>query len=83
MISMNWWDRKALSMVEAQRMREIEYHETELDQYTERDVKRVVIRTSMDVIALNSYLSSLNSQIRTVKWILFLIAGLFVFLIVH
>ncbi|MES2906078.1 MAG: hypothetical protein V4691_03500 [Pseudomonadota bacterium] len=40
--------------------------------YDDNEIKRAIKYTREDVIMLVSYLSSANSQLRTIKWLVFL-----------
>lgn len=71
---MTWWDHKAGRLQQSVRSAEIEM--PAMDMYEEQAIKRAIIHTREDVVMIYSQLSSLNSQVRTVKWLLAIIAAL-------
>lgn len=46
-----------------------------IDMYEDQAIKRAIVHSREDLVLVYSQLSSLNSQVRTVKWLLAFIAG--------
>ena len=63
---MSWWDEKAVRWQELNRFgeaeREIEFSET--------TVRRSIVHTREDITMVVAYLSALNRQTATIKWLL-------------
>ncbi|MDY7525371.1 hypothetical protein [Sphingomonas sp. 10B4] len=69
---MNQWDDRAARLQDS--VRAAEQRNAEFSQYDQDDVARAVVHTRQDVVLLVSQLSSLNAQLRMVKWLLAFIA---------
>lgn len=69
---MSWWDAKAARLQDSVRASEI--RSADFSQYGDDDVARAVVHTRRDVVLIVSHLSSLNSQLRIIKWLLAVIA---------
>jgi hypothetical protein len=69
---MNWWDDKAGRLQDRVRLSELDMPVEDL--YEEQAIKRAIVHTREDVVMVYSQLSSLNSQVRSAKWALVLIA---------
>ena len=78
---MSKWDDAASRLQDG--VRAAEQRNSAFVHYDEDEVARAVIHTRQDVVLLASYLSSLNSQIMVVKWLLAVIAVAAVILAYH
>jgi hypothetical protein len=71
---MNWWDEKAGNLQAS--VRDAERNMYGKNMYDDEQVRAAVMHAREDVVMIVSHLSSLNRQVRTVKWLLAVIAVL-------
>jgi len=65
---MSWWSKRASNLQLAVRESEAAYSHVNI--YEEDEIRRAIVHTRQDIILLASYLDSLNSQMRSVRWLL-------------
>lgn len=70
---MSWWDRRAGRLQDS--VKSAESDMPAIDMYEDQAIKRAIVHSREDLVLVYSQLSSLNSQVRTVKWLLAFIAG--------
>jgi len=74
---MGWWDDRAGNLqqfVRGEEARTLGYNG-----YDARQVRQAVVHAREDMVLLVSHISSVNRQLRTIKWLLAAIAALAVF----
>jgi|TARA_B110000879_G_C10850103_1_gene385043 hypothetical protein len=64
---MSWYEDKATELQRQVRWAEIDT-KAGVNEYSESDVNLATVHMREDIVLLVSYLSSLNSQVRTIKW---------------
>lgn len=65
---MGWWDDRAGNL--QQFVRSEEARNLEYSNYGEETVRQAVVHCRQDVVMLVSHLSSVNRQLRAIKWLL-------------
>jgi len=74
---MSWWVEKAGKLQRDTRIDE----GAVVQEYSEGQTRQAVVHARQDIVLLVGLLDALNSQIRWVKWLLVLIAGLVIYLV--
>lgn len=73
---MGWWDDRAYRL--QQSVRSAERDSAHINRYDAHTVKTAIVHARQDLAAVYSQISSLNAQVRMIKWLLGLIAALLV-----
>jgi len=69
---MSRWADRAASLQRG--VRSEEYERAGLNQYGDDEVRRSIVHSREDIVLLVGHLDAVNSQLRTIKWLLTAIA---------